>query len=139
MAFPSTVGRRCRWHCRRIQVRQERNRFDHPWTDPGHPTRDLRGRIIVQGRRPSYTQRGRARGATEVRDRHDLSGSDDLAAPWYRVTDQIVEAIRAHEDVPKKVARRRAIEMLGEVGISDPARRGDDYPHEFSGECCSGR
>jgi peptide/nickel transport system ATP-binding protein/oligopeptide transport system ATP-binding protein len=53
--------------------------------------------------------------------------------PVYRVGDQIVEAIRAHEQVSEAEARRRTIELLGSVGIPDPERRVDDYPHEFSG------
>ena len=46
---------------------------------------------------------------------------------------QIVEAIRAHEDVSKTVARARAIELLADVGIAAPARRFDSYPHQLSG------
>ena len=46
---------------------------------------------------------------------------------------QIVEAIRAHEDVSKGVAQARAIELLGDVGLPSPQRRFDSYPHEFSG------
>jgi peptide/nickel transport system ATP-binding protein/oligopeptide transport system ATP-binding protein len=53
--------------------------------------------------------------------------------PVYRVGDQIVETIVIHERVPRAVARRRAVELLGEVGIPDPARRADDYPHQLSG------
>jgi peptide/nickel transport system ATP-binding protein len=53
--------------------------------------------------------------------------------PLYRVGAQIVEAVRAHQDVPKAQARERTIELLGLVGIPDPGRRVDDYPHEFSG------
>jgi peptide/nickel transport system ATP-binding protein len=53
--------------------------------------------------------------------------------PLYRVGAQIVEAVRAHQDVPKTEARERTIELLGLVGIPDPGRRVDDYPHEFSG------
>ena len=41
--------------------------------------------------------------------------------------------MRAHRDVSKAQARERAIELLGLVGIPDPARRVDEYPHEFSG------
>jgi peptide/nickel transport system ATP-binding protein len=60
---------------------------------------------------------------------------DPLSAlhPLYRVGAQIVEAIRAHQDVSKRQARARTIELLGLVGIPDPDRRVDDYPHEFSG------
>jgi len=53
--------------------------------------------------------------------------------PVYTVGWQIIEQIRAHEDVTKAQARARAVELLGEVGIPDPARRVDLYPHEFSG------
>jgi oligopeptide/dipeptide ABC transporter ATP-binding protein len=54
--------------------------------------------------------------------------------PVYRLGAQIVEAIRAHkEDVGKKQARRRVVELFEAVGIPDAERRIDDYPHEFSG------
>jgi peptide/nickel transport system ATP-binding protein len=53
--------------------------------------------------------------------------------PFYRVGDQIVEAIRTHRDVTKAQAFDRAVEMLGLVGIPEPRRRAEAYPHEFSG------
>jgi peptide/nickel transport system ATP-binding protein len=54
--------------------------------------------------------------------------------PVYRVGAQIVEAIRAHRpEVSKDEGRRRAVELLGSVGIPDPERRVDSYPHELSG------
>ena len=54
--------------------------------------------------------------------------------PYYRVGWQIVEMIRAHDkSISKAAARTRAIELLGLVGIPQPARRVDDYPHQFSG------
>ena len=53
--------------------------------------------------------------------------------PVYRVGDQIVEAIRAHRDVPKATALNHAVELLESVGIPNPQRRVRDYPHEFSG------
>jgi peptide/nickel transport system ATP-binding protein len=53
--------------------------------------------------------------------------------PFYKVGRQLVEAIRVHRDVPAADARRRAVELLGLVGIPEPERRVDDYPHEFSG------
>jgi peptide/nickel transport system ATP-binding protein len=53
--------------------------------------------------------------------------------PLYRVGKQLIEAVRAHRDVSKTAARDRAVELLGLVGISDPKRRVDEYPHEFSG------
>jgi peptide/nickel transport system ATP-binding protein len=53
--------------------------------------------------------------------------------PFYRVGDQLVEAIKAHHDVSKKAGRDRATEMLQLVGIPEPRERLDAYPHEFSG------
>jgi oligopeptide/dipeptide ABC transporter ATP-binding protein len=53
--------------------------------------------------------------------------------PFYKIGAQVVEAMQAHQDVSKDAARKRAIELLGLVGIPDAARRVDDYPHEFSG------
>jgi peptide/nickel transport system ATP-binding protein len=60
---------------------------------------------------------------------------DPLSAmhPYYTVGNQIGEAYRVHHDVSKKAARARAIEMLDRVGIPQPDRRVDDYPHQFSG------
>ncbi|MGW4561806.1 ABC transporter ATP-binding protein [Streptomyces sp. NPDC004561] len=60
---------------------------------------------------------------------------DPLSAmhPYYTVGAQIIEAYRVHHKVSKKVARQRAIEMLDRVGIPEPAKRVDGYPHEFSG------
>jgi oligopeptide/dipeptide ABC transporter ATP-binding protein len=53
--------------------------------------------------------------------------------PVYRVGDQIIEAIRTHEEISKGHAKRRAIELLRQVGIPNPQQRVDDYPHQFSG------
>ena len=53
--------------------------------------------------------------------------------PFYTVGDQIMEAYRVHNDVSKAVARKHAIDMLDRVGIPQPDRRVDDYPHQFSG------
>jgi peptide/nickel transport system ATP-binding protein len=53
--------------------------------------------------------------------------------PLYKVGSQLIEAVRAHQDVSNAQARKRTIELLGLVGIPDPGKRVDDYPHEFSG------
>ena len=60
---------------------------------------------------------------------------DPLSAmhPYYTVGSQIVEAYRIHNDVSKKQARAHAIEMLDRVGIPEPHRRVDAYPHQYSG------
>jgi peptide/nickel transport system ATP-binding protein len=53
--------------------------------------------------------------------------------PVYRIGEQIVEAIQSHERVDKRGARRRAVELLRQVGIPNPEQRVDDFPHQFSG------
>ena len=60
---------------------------------------------------------------------------DALAAlhPYYTVGNQIEEAYLVHNKVSKSVAKKRAIEMLDRVGIPEPQKRVDDYPHQFSG------
>jgi peptide/nickel transport system ATP-binding protein len=53
--------------------------------------------------------------------------------PFYKIGDQIIEAIKAHQSIGKKPARARALEMLRRVGIPAAERRIDDYPHQLSG------
>ncbi len=53
--------------------------------------------------------------------------------PMYKIGKQLVEAVRTHQDVSKARALDRAVEMLGLVGLPEPRRRVDSYPHEFSG------
>jgi peptide/nickel transport system ATP-binding protein len=53
--------------------------------------------------------------------------------PFFKVGVQLIETIRAHRDVSKAAARDRAVELLQLVGIPDPPRRVNQYPHEFSG------
>jgi oligopeptide transport system ATP-binding protein len=53
--------------------------------------------------------------------------------PVFRIGDQITEVLRAHLPISRRAARDRAIELLARVQIPDPARRVDDYPHQFSG------
>lgn len=53
--------------------------------------------------------------------------------PVYTVGDQIMEAIILHQGLNRKDAKDKAIEMLKRVGISNPERRVDNYPHEMSG------
>lgn len=60
---------------------------------------------------------------------------DALSAlhPFFTIGAQITEAYRLHNKVSKSTAKKRAVEMLDLVGIPQPDRRVDDYPHQFSG------
>ena len=53
--------------------------------------------------------------------------------PLYTIGRQLVETIQTHAGVGEQNARRKAIELLGEVGIPSPSQRIDQYPHQFSG------
>ncbi|ACM39891.1 ABC transporter ATP-binding protein (plasmid) [Agrobacterium vitis] len=53
--------------------------------------------------------------------------------PLYTIGQQLIETIRRHLPLDQGQARQRAIDLLREVGIDEPARRLDAYPHEFSG------
>ena len=53
--------------------------------------------------------------------------------PVHKIGDQLMEAMRLHEDVSKRQSRRRALELLKAVGIPRADSRLDDYPHQFSG------
>ncbi len=60
---------------------------------------------------------------------------DPLSAlhPFYKVGAQLIEAVQTHRKVSKAAARNRAIDLLELVGIPEPQRRVDAFPHEFSG------
>ena len=53
--------------------------------------------------------------------------------PVFKIGDQISEAILAHLNLSESEARRRTTELLDDVGIQEPQRRLDDYPHQLSG------
>ena len=53
--------------------------------------------------------------------------------PVMTVGSQIDDMVRRHTGVSRAAARRRTVDLLGLVGIRDPQRRANDYPHHFSG------
>jgi oligopeptide/dipeptide ABC transporter ATP-binding protein len=68
---------------------------------------------------------------------HDIAMvfQDPLSSlnPVFSIGDQIMEPIRIHTGADGREARARALDLLAQVGISDPEGRIDDYPHQFSG------
>ena len=53
--------------------------------------------------------------------------------PVFKVGDQIAEVLGIHQNLGREVGWKRAIELLKMVGISEPERRAESYPHELSG------
>ncbi|HEY1443052.1 MAG TPA: ABC transporter ATP-binding protein, partial [Mycobacterium sp.] len=106
--------------------------------------------MAVVGLLPDYAK---VRGSVRLHDTELLGLSDDAMSrfrgkavgmvfqdpmsaltPVYTVGDQIAEAIQVHQPrVGRKTARRRAVELLELVGISQPERRARAFPHELSG------
>jgi peptide/nickel transport system ATP-binding protein len=97
------------------------------------PCRIAGGEIRFDGRRIDnlpYEQLRRIRG------RHiGMVFQDPLTSlnPLYTVGRQLTETILTHSELSEKGARKRAVELLQEVGIPAAERRIDQYPHEFSG------
>jgi len=83
-------------------------------------------RILEMSARQMRRQRGKEIG---------LISQDPMTAlnPVKTIGWQIAEQIRAHEPVSARAARLRAIELLGEVGLSNPGEAVDRYPHQLSG------
>jgi peptide/nickel transport system ATP-binding protein len=96
-------------------------------------TADISGEILLDGDNlvgadPDHVRRLRGK-------RMAMIFQDPLSSmhPYYTIGNQIVEAYRIHNDVSKARAREHAIDMLDRVGIPEPHRRVDAYPHQFSG------
>ncbi|MGJ4953590.1 ABC transporter ATP-binding protein [Bradyrhizobium sp. HKCCYLS20291] len=97
------------------------------------PGRISGGEILLSGRRidnlpPEEMRKVRGK-------RIGMIFQDPLTSlnPLYRVGDQIIETIKTHTNLTDQQARKRAIDLLAEVGIPAPEKRIDGYPHEFSG------
>jgi peptide/nickel transport system ATP-binding protein len=97
------------------------------------PNMQVEGEVIYKGRDLMKLHRDEMR---EVRGAEiAMIFQDPMTSlnPVYRVGDQIIEAILIHQDIGKPAARRRAIELLHQVGIPSAEARVDDFPHQFSG------
>lgn len=88
---------------------------------------DLDGTELV-GAAPEVIRRARSQTVSMI-----FQDPQSSFHPFKKIGAQLAEAYLVHHDVNKKVAVRRAIEMLDRVGIPNPDRRAKQYPHEFSG------
>ncbi len=97
------------------------------------PGRIAAGEILLEGRRIDnlpYSEMRRIRGR-----QIGAIFQDPLTSlnPLYRVGDQLIETILTHLPMSHADARRRAVQLLADVGIPSPEERVDHYPHQFSG------
>jgi oligopeptide transport system ATP-binding protein len=100
---------------------------------PSPPGRIVGGRIIFDGRDLLALNKGelrRLRGSAI-----SMIFQDPMTAlnPVFTIGYQLVETIRAHQQMSKSRATAHAAELLARVGIPAPQRRLRDYPHNFSG------
>lgn len=100
---------------------------------PDPPGRIMGGQILFQGRDIvglSYEEMYQIRGREIAMIFQEPMTSLN---PVFRIGMQIAEVLQAHLKISEKEAVVRAIDMLRSVGIPDPEKRIDDYPHQFSG------
>lgn len=94
---------------------------------------DITGRIVFDGTdllALDDDEVRRMRGASMA-----MIFQDPLSSlhPFYRIGDQLAEAVRVHNKVSKSEAHARAVDALHRVGIPSPDKRANDYPHQLSG------
>ncbi|KKE79083.1 ABC transporter ATP-binding protein [Oceanobacillus caeni] len=101
--------------------------------NPKPPTFYPQGEILFEGRNLLQLQEKELR---KIRG-NDIAMifQDPMSSlnPVFKVGEQLMEAILTHHHMPKSKAKQRAIELLKDVGIPDPEKRMNAYPHQFSG------
>ena len=97
------------------------------------PGRVVAGQVLFEGRDIARLPDAEMR---RLRGRHIAMVFQDpmmTLNPLLRIGTQMIEAVQAHEDVPRADTRARARDALGLVGLSSPDERLHAYPHQFSG------
>lgn len=100
---------------------------------PQPPGRIKAGKVVFKGRDLTKLRKAELRKIQGV----DISMifQDPMTAlnPTLRIGEQLTEGLRTHRKISKSEAKKKAIEMLDLVGISNPEERLKQYPHQFSG------
>lgn len=100
---------------------------------PSPPGRIVRGSAIFDGVDLLKATRKELRGIRGKRISMIFQDPMTSLNPYLKISTQLTEPLALHEKVTGKAALTRAIDSLAEVGIPDPEKRIDSYPHEFSG------
>jgi peptide/nickel transport system ATP-binding protein len=88
-----------------------------------------KGESVVQGRQAKRRARKMRGNEASMVFQNPMTSFN----PLITIGNQINEVLRHHLGMSKREATERSMELLGLVGMSDPRRRVDQYPHEFSG------
>ena len=97
------------------------------------PGRIVGGEILFEGRNLAALPEAELRA---IRGKQiSMVFQDPMSSlnPFLTIGEQVAETLRVHEPLSRREALRRAAEVLGKVGIPDPASRLGEYPHRFSG------
>ena len=97
------------------------------------PNAIITGEVLLRGRNLMALPQSEMRAVRGAEIAMIFQDPMTALTPVYTVGWQIAEQLRAHRKMTRQEARRRAIELLAEVGIPNPDHRVDEYPHEFSG------
>lgn len=100
---------------------------------PSPPGKIVGGEVLYEGEDIMKMSEKRIR---EIRgDKIAMIFQDPMTSlnPFLKISTQMIETIRLHQKVTKAEARAIAVKMLAEVGIPEPEKRIDSYPHQFSG------
>jgi peptide/nickel transport system ATP-binding protein len=97
------------------------------------PNAIITGQVLLRGRDLMALPQSEMRAVRGAEIAMIFQDPMTALTPVYTVGWQIAEQLRAHRRMTKLEAKRRSIELLAEVGIPNPERRVDEYPHEFSG------
>ena len=100
---------------------------------PSPPARIVSGRIMFDGEDVVALDEPRLRALRGNAMAMIYQDPMTTLNPVFSVGEQIAEAVRLHRDASRAAARARAVEMLELVGIPDPARCAQSYPHQLSG------
>ncbi len=98
-----------------------------------HPGRISQGRINFEGRDLSALSDRKMRRIRGNRISMIFQEPMTSLNPVFRIKDQMIETFLEHQDISKKEALNRSIELLKLVGIPSPEKRVMDFPHHLSG------
>jgi oligopeptide/dipeptide ABC transporter ATP-binding protein len=99
----------------------------------GIPGQIVEGEVIFDGRNLVQLSEGEMMNIRGNRISMIFQQPTSCLNPVFKVGDQLSEVLEIHQALGKKAGRSRAVELLKLVGIPEPEKRVDAYPHELSG------